>query len=257
MKHLFSAGFGALERFARRKVLLGFDYDGTLAPICDDPSLARPRARTLDLLGRVAGLYDCAVLSGRAESDVAERLRGIELAFIAGNHGIEPWSGTAEIEAAVQRWRATLARSLAGEAGVEVEDKRYSLAVHYRRASDELAARAAIDRAVAALGPLRRLGGKQVLNLLPAGVPTKGDALARIRAVLGSEVAVYIGDDATDEDVFSRRAPWLFGVRVGMERSSAAEWYLRDQSEIDGLLQALCDIAIQRPLPAPRAMPAR
>lgn len=245
MKQLLPDGIAALGRFARRKALLAFDFDGTLAPICEDPALARLEPRTLDLLGRVAALYDCAVLSGRAEADVVQRLQGIDLAFIAGNHGIEPWSGTAEIEAAVGRWRAALATSLAGAPGVEVEDKRFSLAIHYRRAPDEAAACAVIDRAVAALGPIRRLGGKQVLNVLPAGMPTKGDALARIRVVLGCEVAIYVGDDETDEDVFSRRAPWLFGIRVGPERSSAAEWHLRDQREIDALLEALWEMAIE------------
>ena len=86
---------------------------------------------------------------------------------------------------------------------------------------------------------VRLIGGKQVVNILPAGAPHKGLALERARARLGCDTAVYVGDDETDEDVFALDRPGrLLGIRVGRKRSSSAASYVRAQAEIDRLLRA-------------------
>jgi trehalose 6-phosphate phosphatase len=121
-----------------------------------------------------------------------------------------------------------------------IEDKGLSLAVHYRGARNEGQARARILAAAAPLGEARLMGGKQVLNILPAGAPHKGMALERERNRLGCDTAVYVGDDETDEDVFALDRPrQLLAIRVGRARSSSARYYIRTQAEIDGLLQSL------------------
>ena len=73
------------------------------------------------------------------------------------------------------------------------------------------------------LGPVRLVGGKHVVNLLPAGAPHKGLALERARARLGCDTAIYVGDDETDEDVFALDQPGrLLAIRVGRKPSSSA-----------------------------------
>ncbi len=87
---------------------------------------------------------------------------------------------------------------------------------------------------------MRLLGGKQVLNILPAGSPHKGLALERARARLGCDTAVYLGDDETDEDVFAVDQPGqLLSIRVGRKRTSSAAYYIRRQADIDRLLRRL------------------
>jgi trehalose 6-phosphate phosphatase len=229
-----------LERFAWSNALLAFDFDGTLAPIVAEPDRAAMRACTRQRLEALARAYPCIVISGRAHADVRKRLRGVGLRGVVGNHGVEPWQTTTGLIGEVRRWRPTLERALRSHSGVWIEDKAYSIAVHYRMSRAKKVARAAILRAAQELGDLRVIGGKQVVNLLPRGAPHKGFALERERERLGCDTAVYVGDDETDEDVFALDQPGrLLTIRVGAKRASAATYSLRNQREIDDLLLVL------------------
>jgi hypothetical protein len=79
-----------IERLARSRALLGFDFDGTLAPIIGDRTAGRMRAVTRALLGRVCSLYRCAIISGRGLGDLRGRLAGVRPSYLFGNHGIDP-----------------------------------------------------------------------------------------------------------------------------------------------------------------------
>lgn len=250
---------GVLERFARSRALFGFDYDGTLAPIVPNPAEASMQPSTRRLLTRLAARYACAVISGRALQDVRPRLRGTGVAMVIGNHGIEPWGGSARAARAVRSWRPSLERRLASMSGVVVEDKTYSVAVHFRRSRRRKRVSRAVREVASALGNVRLVRGKQVLNLLPVAMPDKGTALEAARVRLRCEKAVYVGDDETDEDVFAlgRRRGRLLTIRVGRSRDSLAAYFIRSQSEIDDLLRTLLHLSRdagvnRRPLPRAR-----
>jgi trehalose-6-phosphatase len=87
---LLSEGTQALTSFALSNVLLAFDYDGALAPIASTPARARMRHTTRALLGRVAVLYPCVVISGRAAREAvlktAASLRNVRL--VGGSEAI-------------------------------------------------------------------------------------------------------------------------------------------------------------------------
>jgi trehalose 6-phosphate phosphatase len=218
-------------------VLLAFDYDGTLAPIVPDPDKAAMRPTTRRLLVEVAGRYPCVVISGRARSDVRRRLFGVPLQEIVANHGIEPWQATQPFMKEVRRWTPVLSRRLTGLKGVRIENKTFSIAVHYRHSREKKKARAAILEAADVLGSIRVIGGKQVVNLLPEGAPHKGIALERERDRLKLDTAIYVGDDETDEDVFGLDRPGrLLSVRVGPKRASQATYFVKSQAAIDDLL---------------------
>jgi trehalose 6-phosphate phosphatase len=233
------AGRRALAEIAAADVVVGLDFDGTLAPIVEQPEDARMRPRTRRLLAELARLYPCVVISGRARADTRAHLDGVEVDDVLGNHGNEPSPRAPRLLAEVRRWLAPLRERLAPLDGVEIEDKRYSLALHYRRAERPRAAERAIRRAVAAVARgARMIGGKSVVNVLPRSASDKGRALSRVREGLGCAAAIYIGDDDTDEDVFARR-DLLLGVRVGRKAGSRADWYVRAQEEVDELLERL------------------
>lgn len=242
MKYILSkANIGALAKVAHARVLLAFDFDGTLAPIVNDRDAAFMRKTTSVLLGELCTRYPCAIISGRSRSDVEARLGDARVKHIMGNHGAEPWPDMGELEKETAVARDLLAVALADVAGVDVEDKRYSLAVHYRAAKAKGSARAAIQRAVRDLPvSMRQVGGKMVLNLVPASARHKGNALVDLRTAEDAELALYVGDDVTDEDVFELDQPErLLGIRVGASRRSAAQYYLRSQAEVDPLLATL------------------
>jgi trehalose 6-phosphate phosphatase len=237
---LAPANRAVLARLASSKLLLAFDYDGTLAPFVDDPDQARMRGRTRHLLERLARAYPCVVISGRAQQDLLRRLRGTGVLEIIGNHGLEPRRRTDGLAALVRGWTGPLHRALSHLDGVVVEDKVFSLGVHYRRAARRDEARSAILRVAATLDAVRVVDGHCIVNLIPRGAPHKGLALEAARQQLWCDAALYVGDDESDEDVFVLEKPGrLVTVRVGRNSRSRASFFIRDQRRIDHFLSEL------------------
>lgn len=248
MKRILAASnLEVLAQFAWARAFVALDYDGTLAPIVEDRDRAFMRPRTRTLLGRVADLYPTAIISGRSCSDVASRIEGVAIKHISGNHGLEPTESMGSFESEVADVLPILQEALRGEQGVEIENKRYSLAIHYRRSRRKTDARAAIFAAIARMPkPMRVVLGKLVINVIPEKAPHKGDALVALRDRECADIALYVGDDVTDEDVFQLDQPGrLLCIRVGVSRKSAAPWCLRDQQEIDSLLETLVELRTQ------------
>jgi trehalose 6-phosphate phosphatase len=242
-----------LAAFAGGRLLVAFDFDGTLAPIVPVPARARMRAGTRRLLADAARRYPVAVVSGRALPDVADRLRGVPLRVVFGNHGLEHDAARATPSRRVARWVASLRAALGGWPGVVVEDKGHSVAVHYRGAPDRARARRAIEQAAGTLRGARVLGGLEAVNVLPGRTVHKGTALRRAMTICRCERAIYVGDEHTDEDAFAALGPdRLLGVRVGASRGTHARFHLRSQAEVDDLLRALIRL---RPAPGAGAGP--
>lgn len=233
-----------LAQLARSEVLLAFDFDGTLAPIVRRRDEAAMRHDTARLLARVCQLYPCAVISGRSRSDVAARLGAAPVKYVVGNHGLEPGAKLSACRREIARIRPLIEAALVHERGLEVEDKRYSLAVHYRGAPRTSVALSAILGVISALPlAMRVVRGKLVVNIVPAWAPHKGDALLRLLALEGAGAALYVGDDVTDEDVFQLdHSAGLVSARVGASRASSAAYVLRDQRAIDRLLTRLVEL---------------
>lgn len=240
-----------LAHFASSNVVLAFDYDGTLAPIVSQPDRARLRPTTRELLGAVARRYPCIVISGRRCSELTTYLDGVPLWHVFGNHGLEPWRQRPSYEQRVRAWLRHLRCRLPAQPGLAVEDKTYSIAIHYRKVRRKRAVKAAIREAIAGLQGSRIVDGKQVVNIVPRGAPHKGTALEHARRLLACDCAVFVGDDHTDEDAFTMAPPErVLTIRVGPARNSAAGYYLKSQSEIDSLLRALLRLRSGQPPPA-------
>jgi trehalose 6-phosphate phosphatase len=189
----------------------------------------------------------CAVISGRARADVAERVAAIPLVAVVGNHGAEGGHGPLEgpVQELVASWYDRLTRALADMAGVEVEDKGFSLAVHHRRAASPREALERIRAALARLEGAATAEGLAVVDVLPASAPEKGDALRSLRRRLHASLVVFVGDDQTDEAAFRCEAVDV-GIRVGEGPRSAARWFIADQREVDALLRALVLARVRR-----------
>jgi trehalose 6-phosphate phosphatase len=242
MSPLFSAeGEAALHDVVRQRAILVFDFDGTLAPIVDDPASAAMGPATAALLGALAARVPCAVVSGRARGDVAARVASVPLRAVVGNHGAEPGPDAPEpaLRARVEGWLAAL-RAAVDEPGVVVEDKGRSLAVHVRRAARPVQALERAAAAAAALDGARVFGGKLVVNVVPEAAPTKADAVEALAAECGGAPVLYVGDDDTDEDAFRSRAV-RWGVRVGRAERSAARFFVDEQAQVDRLLRVLAE----------------
>lgn len=235
-----------LTAYALSNVLLAFDYDGCLAPIAATPARARMRRATRRLLADVAALYPCVVISGRALEDIARRLAGIPVWHVFGNHGLESESGRGRPVDQTRAWVRRLTNALSGHAGVVIEDKGFSVTVHYRGASDRPAAVAAIDAAVQGLPGARIMGGEEAVNLLPFGGADKGVAVRDALRLFACETCIYVGDDETDEDAFAAARDRVLGIRIGGAASSNARYHLESQGYIDVLLLRLIQLRAPR-----------
>ena len=239
-------GEAALQALAQARPgpLLAFDFDGTLAPIVDNPAAARADAAVAARLQRLAARWPVAVITGRAVADVQARL-GFEPQYVVGNHGAEhSLDDPADADKSVQLrdgeasrraleplrlqlqpWHAALTA-----AGVLLEDKGASLALHFRRAPDRVQAQALIMELLQARAAgLRISHGKLVVNVMAAGAPDKAAALLRLLAASGAGTAFFAGDDLNDEPVFAAAPPQWVTVRVGPGR-----WPTQARFEIDG-----------------------
>lgn len=228
--------------FARRKLLVALDFDGVLAPIAPTPSEARVEPPTLRLASRVAQLYPSVVISGRHRDDLVPRLAGAPFARLIGNFGYQAASRSSDPQTRTQvhEWARILGARLNGTPGVMIEDKGYSLAVHYRHARHQAATHARIIEVASTLEHARWMQGTLAISVLPADGRNKGTALQDVRRVLHCDCALYVGDDDTDEDAFASDSPdRLIAVRVGRAAESAAPFRLHHQEDIDGLLKLL------------------
>ncbi len=250
MRHLFSPdGHDALVALMRLRPLLAFDFDGTLAPIVDHPEDARVPAAVCQGLAQLSKVLPVAIITGRSVADVTPRL-GFEPRYIVGNHGAEdPDVGPPSVASqALDELRHRIAAQAAAldEAGVRIEDKQYSLALHYRLAADPGAALLRIEELLQGLeSALKRFGGKCVVNLVALGVPDKGDALATLLRRSHAASAFFVGDDVNDEAVFMRAEPHWLTVKIGRDDPlSRAMFFLDSDAELAEVLQRM--LALQQ-----------
>jgi trehalose 6-phosphate phosphatase len=237
-----------MRNFIDRTTLFAFDLDGTLAPIVPKPGLIGiPDAirRELAILNEQAAV---AVITGRSRSDALHHL-GLSPRYLIGNHGAEGlpgWEDREEVFAVIaDQWQSQLDELLPIENrnGIMLENKGVTLSIHYRHVCNIKYTHKVILEAISQLTPPpRRIGGQFIENLLPAGAPDKGVALKMLMEKSGCRRGFFTGDDETDEDVFRLNDESIFTVRVGINASSDALFYLKNQNEIMRLLSEINNV---------------
>lgn len=196
---------------SRSAILL--DIDGSILDIAPSPrqvSVPAELRQTLVRLGELTG-GALALVSGRTVNDIDLIFAPLRLPAI-GVHGAEMRiSGEAEVQARAPRLSKALKRKLSAipefVPGILVEDKGYSLALHYRLAPEkgpELFDAVTRICAQAPAEPAEILQGKLVVDVKPTGV-NKGIAVSDLmqHAPFAGRRPIFIGDDTTDLPVFS------------------------------------------------------
>jgi trehalose 6-phosphate phosphatase len=214
------------------------DFDGTLAPIVDDPAVARPLPEAAELLGQLAHRYRVvAVLSGRPVGFLREHLP--PSVVLSGLYGLEvleanqrrdhPWAGA---------WREVIDDVVAtarasGPTGMRVEPKGLSLTLHYRTAPEIEATVQAWARRQAARSGLQARPARMSVELHPPIDSNKGSAIAALAE--GLRAVCYIGDDSGDLPAFAAldrlREEGVHTVRVAV-RSDEAPPELLDRADL-------------------------
>lgn len=223
----------ALAELARTDTLLvALDFDGTLAPLVDDPADARalPAAREAVLALLEAPNTSVALISGRAMASLVEVTGFPATVLLSGSHGVEVRLAgetavtlSADETERVDRLKRTLDAVAAGYDQVWVEVKPAGFAMHTRRASAadaDAAVQAALD-AVAGIDGLTTRPGSNVLEFSVRNT-TKGDAVQTLRQHSGATAVFFAGDDVTDEDAFAALGPADLGLKCGRGPTAAA-----------------------------------
>jgi len=253
------------QRLDSRRPAVFLDYDGTLTPIVDRPQDAVISDSMRDAVRRLAERTTVCVVSGR-DRPVIEQWMGIDGLVVAGSHGFDIGGhrdGTVRHDAVAgfEDLLSTVTHRLSAEVGpVEgavIEPKRFSVAVHYRLVAPEHrpSVTAAVDTLLAGYpDQLKVTPGKMVYEIQPKVDWDKGKAVQYLRHALGVEgeefVALYLGDDITDEDAFtalkeSGNGPGIGVVVVDLgdpeqaDRATAADFVLESTGEVQQFLNAL------------------
>ncbi len=244
MKPLFSdPGRRSLKKLFSSPCLLVFDFDGVLAPHRATRSGASLRPATKGLVVTLQSAFPVAVVTGRSLRDVGKRL-DFDPDFVVGNHGVEgipPFAKASRRAAkASALWLKGLRRARKEIPGLLVDDKKFSLTLHFSGTRNPRSAKKRLIQLAKELLPLPRIVvGKKVLNLVHAESPHKGDAVVALMKRFKVKRALYVGDDQTDEDVFRLNQPGILTVRVGKKAASAARYYIPNQLAFDRLLRAV------------------
>ena len=213
--------------------LFFLDYDGTLAPIVDEPSEAYPHADASGILERLSESHPVVLVTGRKLADLTTLLP-LPLEAV-GLHGLQRGRIGGEIDDRtppevldeIRRMRETVPR---GE-GIRVEEKGSMFAVHYRLSLDKTSVRELLRNWLTEVPEsLDQIWGKDVVELRPRGV-SKGTAVLEMAEQFPGRTPVYIGDDVTDEDAFKALGEDAVTVKVG-EGETAAKYRLGDVDDV-------------------------
>ena len=215
------------------QVAISLDFDGTIAPIVDDPAAARPLPGVVDLLGPLADRYAAvALVSGRPATYLASHAAAPGVRYL-GMYGLEEIvEGRVEVDPRLASARpavAAAARDLAADpavrdSGAHLEDKRYAVAVHTRRVADPARWAGPIGEAAgrtAARHGLEVVPGRLVWELRPQVHSDKGDAVRRVVAASGARALLVAGDDLGDLPAFAVAGELGGGLRVAVRSAEA------------------------------------
>ncbi len=227
----------AVARIARvPRLLVACDYDGTLAPLVDDPAFAVPLPEAAWAIRTLASLPQTtvAVISGRSLRDLAALSRMPSEVHLVGSHGSEFDVGfVGRIQPEVVELRTRLGQAVSELAranpGIRLEQKPASVAVHTRGAGPETAAAMfeQVRSGPAAWPGVHVTTGKDVMELSVVATD-KGSAVDELRTQHSASAVIFLGDDATDETAFHKLQGPDIGIKIGQGDETSAHFIVPD-----------------------------
>ncbi|MGO8992503.1 MAG: trehalose-phosphatase [Polyangiaceae bacterium] len=252
------------------------DLDGTLLPFASTPEEAHPTAEIQKLVADLSSLpgVTLAIVSGRPRSWLDRFFPAPRTALLVAEHGAwrggpAGWESMLNIDArAVDSLASELRHLQAKFPGAFIERKTWSIALHYRRVAmhDKMGllvqATAYIDPWLTGHPDFEELHGAEVVEIRPR-LARKGNAVAWVRGLLGPACRlIVVGDDVTDEDMFSATANEDAPILVGEPptRLTAARWRLDSSDQVHAFYRSI--VAARRETrevsePLPRRQPSR
>lgn len=206
------------KKLVGRKAVLFLDYDGTLAPIVDDPDSAFLPEETKSALLKITEIgIPVAIVSGRARKKI-QNFINIDTLYYAGSHGFDicgpdgyimPHQVAGDALPMLSEAAEIIRKQLVEKyPGSSIEDNILSKTLHYRRCSPGIVPELErkLDDILHRFPQLQKTYGKCVFEIRPKFDWDKGKAVEWLLSALAMNspdvVPIYIGDDRTDEDAF-------------------------------------------------------
>jgi trehalose 6-phosphate synthase/phosphatase len=253
---------------AAPELMLILDYDGTLMPFAPTPDAAQADDDVVQILRELAERPNTRVhvVTGRSRQSVERWLGHLNIGLHA-EHGLwsrqhpeEPWTLLRPVQPRLKdKVRPILEHFTSTTRGSFVEEKTASIAWHYRLANadfmddndfGEQQAKELRLLLSELLGnePVQVLSGAKVVEVRPIGV-NKG---AVVPLILGdctpAARIVAIGDDRTDEDLFSALPASAICIRAS-EGPSVARYRLGGPDEVRAFLRTLLEAPVENNRP--------
>lgn len=224
------------------------DYDGSLVGFTDDPDEACPDPSLLQLLSRLGSPTEneLIIISGRTKQDLQAWFDGLRISLIA-EHGLSikkdrvNWEDkTLYNNSWMPEVKAILKRFTQKTKGAFIEEKRKSLAWHYRQTSSYIGIKHASElmeelKAIGERYEITILWGNKVIEIVNNQI-NKGNAVCAHLETHPCDFIFAMGDDVTDESMFKKLPDSAITIKVGRS-ASAARYYVEDYHEARKLLQ--------------------
>ena len=237
-------------------VLILLDYDGTLSPISPRPRDAVLEKGLKKILVSLSKKSSTAlgIISGRSLREVKKQVQ-VKNIYYAGNHGLQ-MSGrglsfthaqSRRLKPRIQKIKRTLKKKLKGIPGIILEDKGFTLTLHYRLTPKKYLG--AVEKTLKLVTTpyikqksVKVSTGKKCWEIKPRVDWNKGKAANKIFSIFKAKrvVPIYVGDDVTDEDVFRAFKNKGITVFVGSPKArSAAKYNLSSVTKVKSFLKKL------------------
>lgn len=262
IKYLFSYWNRIKEELKDKFIYLFLDYDGTLAPIVKTPDKAFMPKETRKLLRLLseAPNYKLAIISGRALDDIRRKVGLKNNVVYVGNHGFEIKGPKIKFKSPVpvnyrkklEEIKDKIKNSLSSINGVLIEDKGFSLTIHYRQAKKKDISKIKTELFAALViyevrNDVNIRTGKKMLEIRPPLAWDKGKVvlwlLARYKFAIFDKkkriFPIYIGDDVTDEDAFNALKERGLTIFVGKPKNTKAQFYVKTTKEVENFLREI------------------
>jgi trehalose 6-phosphate phosphatase len=244
------------NQILEKRPVFFLDYDGTLTPIVNHPEDALLSDSMRSVLKKLAKLCKVSVISGRDKKDV-QKLVGLDELIYAGSHGFDisgPGGMKMQNEEAkkflsvLDKAEEVLKTKLSVLKGSQLERKKFSIAIHYRNAAEDIVPqiKSSVYNVHEQFPNLRKGFGKKVIELQPDIEWHKGKAVLWLMDYLELKrdkvLPFYIGDDITDEDAFNVLQNIGIGILVGDQgKETKAHYLLNNVGEVEKFLNKVIE----------------
>ena len=225
------------------KRLFFFDYDGTLMPFSKTPSMAAPNEEVIQILSALTAdeNNNVVIISGRDIDTLTKWLGNMNLTIVA-EHGAlikyphEKWETLVQAD---NNWKKNVLPTLElftkRCTGSFIEEKKHSLAWHYRNVQKQLGffrSRELIQNLshILANTPLQVVDGNKVIEVRIANI-NKGIVAKRIVGEIEHDFVMAMGDDKTDEDMFKALEHDAITIKIG-QGITTASYMISRQDEV-------------------------